>query len=958
MRGVLAALLVSLLSPGPVVADDLLQVGQPVQAIEPTPTGDGHLGQLESGAAVQTRFLLPAEVPMRFGVRLGNVVAYTGKGSSYRLVLRRDAADGAVVHEGLEEADGDRWNALNREPIDLTAAVTADDCRRGYLDIYVSATVTGDGWTLYRSQERRPIGATVVERDPKLMAALAAAKAAAARDVAVIPWPTDLTIDDGDLALAATSRIVLAGPVTEDDRFAAGDLAEQLRETTGMSLKVVAPPAAAGDVVLERVAQRLPGGDEAYRVRVSDRVQAAASGAAGLFYAAATIGQLVRENGTLPRCRIDDQPAYPLRGLQYDVARGQTVEVEWWQRVLKLLARCKLNAVMIYGEDDYGFQRFPFLGRPGTFTPEKAKVLTDFARRYHVQLIPQFESLGHASAVLRHEELAPLREKGGAWVFCTSTEATWTFLDQVFAELAEQFPDSRYLHVGADEFEHGFGKCDACAAKVARVGLGGLYAEHMNRLDALCRKHGRTMLFWPSHAGPTPELSWMTVQNEKALRKDCIPTEWIYHGPDAYPQLQQYQELGFQDVWASPSVVCYRSMVPDYSTTFRGIRGFLAAGHERGIGGCMTTTWEWMDGCLVSNSLLGMVYAAECGWSLGNTPVSDYERRFGRLVYGLRGVTGEQVHETLAVPWPRSMPGAVLFNQRLLGELCFAPLATVRRTYTMRMKFLADPAPLIAVVDQALERLQKLTASAGRNRDLLDYQRATFLLLRYGLRRLAVLDEAARAYRQAAKQTGADRVAALAGLRDAAGTVRRLNDELGFAELYRRAVKQMGAYAGDVTRMDKMAPEHEALAKRIDDLAAELEAGKSAALPPGSALGLDTGRTVLVGEWTPDKMSETPVEIRFPVPAAALAAGALVVDWQYTRGAHGLVITDTKLLRNGQQVAVDTHRGWAGAGSSGNTYRLTLDAVDPTATYELAGTVASHGGTDSRGEVWLVIEEP
>ncbi|MBI2297848.1 MAG: beta-N-acetylhexosaminidase [Armatimonadetes bacterium] len=575
------AFLLLLLAPAFAGIDDFADQLQPIRAIPPTPQGDSHLGNLPSGQWVQIRLPLPNQPPLAYGISLGNVVGFSGRGTSYQLIVRRDGPEGKILHEGSVIPNGDAWNAENVRTIDLLDGLIPDDYKKGWLDLFVTGKIENDGFTLYRDNDGRPINALMAPATPEIRAAIEQAKQARERGLALIPPPQRLTLQPGDLKLAGSARIVIATD-DPDDRFAATDLAAAIAECCGRKLPVAVGQAKPADIVLAHTNATLEGGPEAYRLTVGEEgVRAEARSPEGLFYAACTIGQLASPAATLPHCRIEDWPAFPLRGLQYDVARGQTVNVDWWKRVIRTLARCKLNAIMIYGEDDYAFDRYPFLGRPGTFTPAKAKELSEYAWRYHLQLIPQFEALGHAAAVLGHEELKGLREAGGAWVFCTSKPATWAFLDDVIGELAEQFPHSRYLHIGADEFEGGFGLCPECKAKVDKVGYTGLYVEHMNHLQQLCAKHDRTMLFWPSHGGPSEELSYLSIKGAAQLNHDMIPTEWIYHGPAQYPELEQYQKLGFKDVWASPAVVCYSTIVPDYTTSFRGIRGFLKAGQER-----------------------------------------------------------------------------------------------------------------------------------------------------------------------------------------------------------------------------------------------------------------------------------------------------------------------------------------------------------------------------------------
>ncbi len=677
-------------------------------AIDPTPIGDGHLGELPSGTFVHIRFPVPADDLLAYSINLSNIVAYTGKGASYRLIVRRDAEDGPVIHEGPIIDNGDVWNASNRDPIDVSEIVTADDRARGWLDIFATGIVDGDDWTLYRSNPgRRELNATFVTATPEILAAIRATEAMRDRGIAVIPMPQTILLDDGDLQLPPRPRIGILGDVPQDDRFAARDLAEQLADRAGLKPSIGAD---APDIVLEMVSsgrlhleakrlgldiERLAG---AYLLEVTDGVHAWAADGDGLFYAAQTIAQLTTVAGALPHCRMADWPAYPIRGLQYDVARAQTVEVDWWKRVIRDLARCKLNMLVVYGENDYRFERYPFLGREGTFTPEKARLLSEHAHQYRMQLVPQFESLGHAGAVLRADELANLREAGGAWVFCTSEPEVWEFLDNVFAELSEQFPYAEYFHVGGDEFEMGFGKCERCAARP----VGELYAEHMNRLNALCKKYGRTMLFWPSHRGPTEELSYMSIKYIDMLEKDCIPTEWIYHGPSTYPQIEQYQDLGFQDCWVSAAVVCFSRIWPDYRTTWRGIRGFHRAGNERGVEGCMTTTWEWRNGGIVANSIPGMVYAAECAWSLGATPVTDYLRRYAALWHGdTRPDAGEELDAAIIEPWPREGPAAICHDARGMAEAFRLSPRRCRLQYAIKDARFTDAAPDIAAASEA-----------------------------------------------------------------------------------------------------------------------------------------------------------------------------------------------------------------------------------------------------------------
>jgi len=934
------------------IPDEVRALGQFRTAIAPSPIGEGHLGRLESGDTVQLRFPVPKQRPLAFWVNVGNVVGFTGKGASYQLVLRRDAADGPVIHEGPMVPVGDDWNASNREPIEITEHLTDQHLAQGFIDLFVSGIVEGDGWTVYRHNPgRREITATFVPGTPEIRRSLEAARQVRERGITIIPMPARIEVREGTMLLSGDSRIAL-GPLTgERDRLAAEDLAEQIRERTGLRLSIVTRDPRPGDILLERVQTFAPEPEGAYHLSVSESARVTASSDAGLFYGAQTIAQLVEPDGAIPRVEIADEPAYQVRALQYDVARGQTVEVEWWKRLIRGLARCKLNMLVIYGENDYAFDAFPFLGREGTFTPQKARELSEFAHRYHVQLVPQFESLGHASAVLRHEQLADLREAGQPWVFCTSNPATWEFLDTVYGELAAQFPHAQYIHVGGDEFEGGFARCELCRARAEADGVEALYAEHMNRLNDLCRKHGRTMLFWPSHEG-------LTTGSAAMLRKDCIPTEWIYHGPATYPQIEQYQDLGFQDVWASPAVVCFSRIWPDYPTTWRGIRGFLQAGQQREIGGCMTTTWEWQHGAIVTNSLPGMFFAAECAWSPTSPSVAEFERAFADFWFGLStDDAGERLHSALIEPWPRETAASICYAGRMITDAWWAPPRTALRDFAVKDSRVAEAAPeVIRTSDAALERLREFRADVSRNADLLAHTELAIRMCREAGHKLVALQDAADAYEAALRAFPEHPATAAARIRRAAHSVRTLTEPLAqIAAMYEDAARSVGAAMRDVRRVRALHEATTALADDLDALATQVRAHRRESLPSGVEFGFIYGTYAQIGSWSPAEMSEDGVTLRFDVSEHVSGPGELIVEWEYTDGSHGLEIRRTSLLRNGRAISTDEHAGWTGSGTQANTYRLEVTQYDPEATWEIEGEVSSRGGTDSRGEVWLIV---
>lgn len=944
--------------------DDYAPYARNLPAIDPTPSGESHMGNLESGKPVQLRFPVPTELPLAYRANLSSTVAYTGKGQSYQLVIRADKPDGPVVYEGPVIQDGDAWNASNREPIDLSKALKPEHAKQGYLDIYVTGIVTGDGWTIYKHNPGRQIVAQAVILTPEIQRNIEAAKQMAARGIAIIPQPQQCELGAGDVTLVGLATQTAA----DDDRFLRAELADRVKELGLPALSQVkgggriwlcqaSDTAAVANLRKLGFTARPSGHAEGYTLQVTPAGAAiVGDDAAGVFYGVQTLRQLLRKDG--PRLRapallITDYPAYPLRGWQYDVARGQTINLDFCKRLVRESARHKMNCIMLYMEGDFIFEKYPFVGREGTFDKQKAQALDAYAAQYHLQLIPQYEALGHASATLQHEELKDLRENGQTWVYCTSEPKTWQFFDDVFGELAAAFPHCKYFHVGADEFEGGFALCPRCKPK----GVGPCYVEHMTKLNNICKKYGRKMLFWPSHQAERDEISYLSLKYADKMPHDCIPTEWIYHGPPSYPEIEQYQKAGYEDVFVSPAVVDYSVIWPDYPTSLRGIKGFYDAGAERKCGGAICTTWELMYGGLYENSWYGLIYAGECGWSLGKTSKSDYDRRFAADWFGITSPdAADLIAKALYEPIPATGDAAMWRNGQLVRDLMWCPPQTFRRQYMQREPVYLEKTEALEQACQAWEgSLAALGKAARLNRKTVQYAELAGRMYHHVAYKLRLFNGAARHYAAAGEALGAGDVAAAEG--EVQLTADCLDGLWVSAQAMRPAfiyaIENMGAYKGDLTSLNQQAEGLHALAVKLEDLAVQVKTGTLKELPPAETLGLGLKQYTRVAQWNPAQMSEQDKEIRFDITPFIKAPGTYRFEWDYTSGAHALGITDCQLVANGRVVADDKHKAWTGASDNANVYTLTLPQYDPAAKYELAATIASQGGTDSSGDVWL-----
>jgi hexosaminidase len=239
--------------------------------------------------------------------------------------------------------------------------------------------------------------------------------------------------------------------------------------------------------------------DEGYQLRISPvGMRIAAGGAAGAFYAAQTLRQLLPDEAwraapvpgppwRLPCAEIDDGPALSWRGGHLDVARHffpKNVVLSF----IDMLAAHKLNRFHLHLTDDQGWRiesrRYPALHEVGSHRPRtrighgsQAPAVYDevphgghysladlaeisaYAAARMVTVVPEIEVPGHASALL-----AALPELGAAPGGRYQVPADWGifphimsplpgtvgFLEEIFGELLGAVA-APFAHIGGDE---------------------------------------------------------------------------------------------------------------------------------------------------------------------------------------------------------------------------------------------------------------------------------------------------------------------------------------------------------------------------------------------------------------------------------------------------------------------------------------------------------------------------
>ncbi len=270
----------------------------------------------------------------------------------------------------------------------------------------------------------------------------------------------------------------------------------------------------------------LPITEEGYHLSVQERsIVVKASTPAGIHYGLGTLAQLLYFNyhekrpWAIPTCTINDAPRFAWRGLMLDESRhffGKKKVKE----LLDLMALHKLNKFHWHLTDEPAWRiaitAYPNLTRIGAkgswsnpesppefYTQEDIREIVSYAAARHIEVIPEIDMPGHASAANR---AYPEFSGGGnaehpAFTFHPGKEETYAYLGTILHEVSSLFP-GEYIHIGGDEVHFAnkqWAKDPDVQSLMQREGLQDLKAVEyyfLKRMADTVRALGKKVLGW------------------------------------------------------------------------------------------------------------------------------------------------------------------------------------------------------------------------------------------------------------------------------------------------------------------------------------------------------------------------------------------------------------------------------------------------------------------------------
>ncbi|HTR82126.1 MAG TPA: glycoside hydrolase family 20 zincin-like fold domain-containing protein, partial [Bacteroidota bacterium] len=465
-------------------------------------------------------------------------------------------------------------------------------------------------------------------------------------EFAIIPTPQKIIPKEIRFRISGSTKIVL-GADSKQEQFAAQQINEDLGANGEAALKVVAenslrkfpssfifigtPGSEYGRQLLkERKGMIRPEMKaEGYFLDVAPAgIAIIAESEAGKFYGVMTLLQMMRRekrNLFVDGATIFDFPLEKIRGITDDISRGQISTLENFEKIIRFVARYKMNTYSPYIEDMFEFAGQPLVGKGrGALTASEVKELDAYAKKYFVDMVPIFETLGHWENILAMPQYLGYAEFPGAHTLNVSDERVYGLLDEMIGELCNTF-SSPYFNMAADEsWDVGLG---ASKQRVQSSDLATVHAEHYKRVIDIIKKYGKK-----------PMMYGDIILNDPAILgkipKDVVIVDWHYDPEFTYPSPLVFKQAGFPFI-VSPAVWNFMGPFPDFYGTFVNIRNFNRDGYENGSSGLLTSNWNDYGGEeLRELNYYGYAWTAECAWQPEKAEPDDFNRKFFEDYFG------------------------------------------------------------------------------------------------------------------------------------------------------------------------------------------------------------------------------------------------------------------------------------------------------------------------------------
>lgn len=249
-----------------------------------------------------------------------------------------------------------------------------------------------------------------------------------------------------------------------------------------------------------------------------------------------------------------ETPVFTHLTYMVDCSRNAVCGLPFLKELIRTLALMGYDRLMLYTEDTYQVEGYPFFGyMRGRYSKGELRELDGYAQRFGIELVPCIQTLAHLNAIFNWEAFRQVHDTGD--ILCCGLEETYGLIEAMVRTFAETCR-SRVINIGMDEAEMiGRGQFLRRFGYQERVSI---MENHLKRVLAICERYGYTCMMWSDmffkmggqdtyyNAEITEEIQERIPQNVKLIY-------WDYYSRDIETyrhMVAQHKKMGTEIVFA------------------------------------------------------------------------------------------------------------------------------------------------------------------------------------------------------------------------------------------------------------------------------------------------------------------------------------------------------------------------------------------------------------------------
>lgn len=315
---------------------------------------------------------------------------------------------------------------------------------------------------------------------------------------------------------------------------------------------------------------------------------------------------------------VEHKSRFDTFGIMLDCSRNAVMNIAHVKKWLRRLALLGYNMAMLYTEDTYEIDDFPYFGYlRGAYTLDEIKELDDYANALGIELIACIQTLGHLEQILKWSDFKKVSDTHS--VLLVDEEKTYALINKMLSFWKEGLRSTR-IHIGMDE-THDLGR-GRFLDKNGYERPFDIFNRHLARVCDLCKEYDLKPMIWSdmyfrmgSKSGDYYDKDCLIPEDVKnAIPKEAELVYWDYYheNKDFYLDwFHRHRSLDHEPIMAS-GVQTWKQLWYNREICESNAGACIDASKETGVKELFFTMWG-DDGsyCDFDSALAGLAWCAE-----------------------------------------------------------------------------------------------------------------------------------------------------------------------------------------------------------------------------------------------------------------------------------------------------------------------------------------------------------